>query len=573
MAAKTTYPQTITQDGPNGTDKRTAELHRTEGGKFYVVYEGNTLSKPTTKANALAGFAAHCEQLDSAKPNLAAEAMKDMQAGVPAKEPTYTSDKRTLSDMWAKLEGDDVLTLPTEALEALEKSDHHAVLRLRSLPSNTDGVFEVSLTPDTSSVLKDQRAMDDLSFGEVQEAIAAYTPPKGNPGENTTVANSEKRPPRKNKAKQEPSEEPTPQPEPKEETKKQTPANAKQETGFPVEVGTYLIGGEPPYKIGKPTAACVGDWVARMREYGRKQELPYLTGALLLAALPLAVPEGKKPDKPVAVLTEMIESGAVTDEEPAAEEPETPAEPEKEERTDEQWGALLRGASSLDVKNKDKAARMAALKKHYGWDEMGRLERMAVVLHHYGLDWNDTHPESAKLVAEITVGEAYEEDDPSAKDFARAEKLQKRWWAASQESVNKDPNERVRYHNGQAKPSTPGQEKGEKPTTPKKPKAAEIEIENDTDIPAAQRAGAKGGRYEVFGFPVTAVLRWMGKNDWKVKQARCVLDKMGLQAVATPTLQAQIGAGRNGQRGDPAALTPAQVKQLNDLRSECETTA
>ncbi len=69
----------------------------------------------------------------------------------------------------------------------------------------------------------------------------------------------------------------------------------------------------------------------------------------------------------------------------------------------------------------------------------------------------------------------------------------------------------------------------------------------------------------IFGHPVTAVIRWMGKAGWKQAEAKAVVaDILGEGEIADGTVAAQLGAGRNGQRGDPANLTEEQVEQLND---------
>ncbi len=74
------------------------------------------------------------------------------------------------------------------------------------------------------------------------------------------------------------------------------------------------------------------------------------------------------------------------------------------------------------------------------------------------------------------------------------------------------------------------------------------------------------GSYDLFGFPVTAVLRWMGKEGWTFHDARKVLDAYDLQEVADGTIRTQLGCGKRGERGEPAPLTPEQVKQLEEAR-------
>lgn len=78
--------------------------------------------------------------------------------------------------------------------------------------------------------------------------------------------------------------------------------------------------------------------------------------------------------------------------------------------------------------------------------------------------------------------------------------------------------------------------------------------------------GAKGMRYDMFGHPVTSVLRWMGKQGWTAKEAEKVCLKLNC-AVAEATVKIQVVAGRKGKRGEPASLTEAQTQQLETLRS------
>lgn len=68
-------------------------------------------------------------------------------------------------------------------------------------------------------------------------------------------------------------------------------------------------------------------------------------------------------------------------------------------------------------------------------------------------------------------------------------------------------------------------------------------------------------RYSIFGLPVTAILRWMGKEDWTPEQAKQALAKEGI-VVAKTTLQSQLHGGKVGRRGPPAKLTKEQRKTL-----------
>lgn len=69
------------------------------------------------------------------------------------------------------------------------------------------------------------------------------------------------------------------------------------------------------------------------------------------------------------------------------------------------------------------------------------------------------------------------------------------------------------------------------------------------------------GKPTLFGFPITAVIRWMGKDDWTFAPTRQVLATLGV-VVADSTIHAQLRAGKLGQRGEPATLTEAQANQL-----------
>lgn len=70
-------------------------------------------------------------------------------------------------------------------------------------------------------------------------------------------------------------------------------------------------------------------------------------------------------------------------------------------------------------------------------------------------------------------------------------------------------------------------------------------------------------RVNLFGHPVTAVIRWMGKHEWDFKQATRALVNLG-SGCAEATVRAQLRAGKLGQRGDPAKLSEAEVKKLTD---------
>jgi hypothetical protein len=85
-------------------------------------------------------------------------------------------------------------------------------------------------------------------------------------------------------------------------------------------------------------------------------------------------------------------------------------------------------------------------------------------------------------------------------------------------------------------------------------------------MPGEVDAAAAAARYDLHGHPVTAILRWMGKDSWKFHEARSTLDQLGLSAVSDATLKAQLYGGKTGTRGDPAPLTPDQEEHLRGVR-------
>lgn len=69
-------------------------------------------------------------------------------------------------------------------------------------------------------------------------------------------------------------------------------------------------------------------------------------------------------------------------------------------------------------------------------------------------------------------------------------------------------------------------------------------------------------RGQIFGQPVTAVLRWMGKAGIEFDAAKCAVATLGCAGVSDTTVRIQLRAGAKGERGEPATLTRAQVKQI-----------
>jgi hypothetical protein len=69
-------------------------------------------------------------------------------------------------------------------------------------------------------------------------------------------------------------------------------------------------------------------------------------------------------------------------------------------------------------------------------------------------------------------------------------------------------------------------------------------------------------RYELFGYPVTAVLRWMGKEGWTKKEALKALAHFNVKC-SPNTVTIQVRRGANGVEGYPVPITPEQARQLN----------
>ncbi len=86
--------------------------------------------------------------------------------------------------------------------------------------------------------------------------------------------------------------------------------------------------------------------------------------------------------------------------------------------------------------------------------------------------------------------------------------------------------------------------------------------EERANLPPSEHGGGGGTRAYIFGYPVTAVLRALGKIGWNFSKARKVLDSNGCEAIADATIRAQVLAGHKGERGTPAELTEKQIKEL-----------
>lgn len=69
-------------------------------------------------------------------------------------------------------------------------------------------------------------------------------------------------------------------------------------------------------------------------------------------------------------------------------------------------------------------------------------------------------------------------------------------------------------------------------------------------------------RKKLYGHPATAILRWMGVEDWSYEEAQVAMRAHGFE-MAESTIKTQFRMGRNGDRPVPK-LTKAQKKELYD---------
>ena len=88
-------------------------------------------------------------------------------------------------------------------------------------------------------------------------------------------------------------------------------------------------------------------------------------------------------------------------------------------------------------------------------------------------------------------------------------------------------------------------------------------VENaKTYQPATLTRRKPGKRATIFGYPATAVIRWMGKEGWDFEEAAIAIQSLTGKKVADATVRAALGHGRRGQRGEPAKLTAAQRRKV-----------
>jgi len=86
----------------------------------------------------------------------------------------------------------------------------------------------------------------------------------------------------------------------------------------------------------------------------------------------------------------------------------------------------------------------------------------------------------------------------------------------------------------------------------------EVPTPIDSDAPAPKVKVKK-----LWGFPATAIIRWMGKEEFKFPEAKQVCATLNLD-VADATIRAQLSAGKKGERGDPAKLNQTQIDKIKE---------
>lgn len=84
-------------------------------------------------------------------------------------------------------------------------------------------------------------------------------------------------------------------------------------------------------------------------------------------------------------------------------------------------------------------------------------------------------------------------------------------------------------------------------------------------VTAVPKPVRKVTRASLFGYSITAVLRWMGQHGWNFEDAAVVCASCGAAKIADVTIRLQLAAGRKGERGPAAPLTPSQAAQLKKL--------
>ncbi len=87
------------------------------------------------------------------------------------------------------------------------------------------------------------------------------------------------------------------------------------------------------------------------------------------------------------------------------------------------------------------------------------------------------------------------------------------------------------------------------------------------NVPASD-GGGKKARRELYGIPLSSIIRWMGNLGWTKEAAQSVLTKKGIDIVPHGTITSQLASGKlgdKGPRGPLAKLTKAQEEELKSL--------
>lgn len=121
-------------------------------------------------------------------------------------------------------------------------------------------------------------------------------------------------------------------------------------------------------------------------------------------------------------------------------------------------------------------------------------------------------------------------------------------------------------------PTKPKRIRSEKVATPAETPVPKAEVKAKLKLarkvkPAKEKAAPKdrgNPAYAVFGKPVTAVIRALGKAGFSFKETTAALE--GLSVKPSPnTVRIFLSAGKSGQRGAPAELTGEQLGELKTI--------
>ena len=179
---------------------------------------------------------------------------------------------------------------------------------------------------------------------------------------------------------------------------------------------------------------------------------------------------------------------------------------------------------------------------HFGNVDVGdigwRPRRLAVLIDRYG--------DVDKILANsVLLAEAGLEDVPLPQSVVQeARRLDREKWALIQA--------RIARIKTLMTPARSAQEKTTKESAPR--------------ISTVNSSKGDGKRNKIFDHPVTAVIRWMGKEGWEFKQANAVLKKLGVDmAPSTIHIQLRAGLTKDKSRGEPAELTMKQELELERM--------